>query len=177
MHWQSYHRKLLALAETGETLTTSQQAVCEFLHQAIEDYQQRINLWGSPGVGKTFLAHYLHYIAEGLYFFSPENCPSTEISPNSVVIIDNAPSDRSLARSIFGDMLWAGASSVILITRQPIDDAVRRIELALTNRDRAHIEGVISKFFPHLPLDKDRDFERYRSGIWKQLKVLAEHAI
>ena len=69
MHWQSHHRKLLALAETGETLTTSQQTVYEFLHQAIEDYQQRINLWGSPGVGKTFLAHYLHYCAEGLYFF------------------------------------------------------------------------------------------------------------
>lgn len=177
MHWQSYHRKLLALAETGETLTTSQQAVCEFLHQAIEDYQQRINLWGSPGVGKTFLAHYLHHSAEGLYFFSSEDCPITGISPNSVIIIDNAPSDRSLARSIFGDMLWAGASSVILVTRQPIDDAVRRIELALTDRDRVQIESVISKLFVHLPLDKVGDFERHRSGIWEQLKVLVKHAI
>ncbi|MYD63885.1 MAG: hypothetical protein F4W91_22880 [Gemmatimonadetes bacterium] len=177
MHWQSYHRKLLALAETGETLTTSQQAVCEFLHQAIEDYQQRINLWGSPGVGKTFLAHYLHYCAEGLYFFSPENCPSTEISPNSVVIVDNAPSGRSLARSTFGNVLWAGASSVILVTRQPIDDAVWRIELALTDRDRAQLEGVMRKLFAHLPLDKVCDFKHYRSGIWERLKVLAEHSL
>ena len=176
MHWQYYHRKLLALAETGETLTTSQQTVCEFLHQAIEDYQQRINLWGSPGVGKTFLAHYLHHCAEGLYFFSPEDCPITGISPNSVVIIDNAPSDRSLARSIFGDMLWAGASSIILVTRQPIDDAVRRIELDLTSGDMAEIEDVIRKLFAHLPVNKVGDFERYRSGIWEQLKVLVEHA-
>ena len=177
MNWQSYHRKLLALAETGETLTTSQQAVYEFLHQAIEDYQQRINLWGNPGVGKTFLAHYLHYCAEGLYFFSSENCPSTEISPNSVVIIDNAPSDRNSARSIFGDVLWADASSVILVTRQPIDDAVRRIELDLTDKDMAQIEDVMRKLFVHLPTDKVGDFERHRSGIWEQLKMLVEHAI
>ena len=177
MLWQSYHRKLLALAETNETLTTSQQTVCQFLRQEIGDYQQRINLWGTPGVGKTFLAHYLHHCAEGLYFSSVENCLTTEISPNSVVIVDNALSDRSLARSTFGDVLWAKASSVILVTRQPIDDAVRRIELALTDRDMAQIEGVISKFFPHLPLDKVRDFERHRSGIWKRLKVLAKHAI
>ena len=176
MHWQYYHRKLLALAETGETLTTSQQAICQFLRQEIKDYQQRINLWGSPGVGKTFLAHYLHHCAEGLYFISPEDCPITGISPNSVVIIDNAPSDRSLTRSIFGDMLWTGASSVILVTRHPIDDEVRRIELALTDRDRAQIEGVISKLFVHLSLDKVDDFERHRSGIWEQLKVLVKHA-
>ena len=177
MSWQSYHRKLLALAETGETLTTSQQAVCEFLHQAIEDYQQRINLWGTPGVGKTFLAHYFYHCAEGLYFSSAENCPSTEISPNSVVIIDNAPSDRSLARSIFGDMLWAGASSVILVTHQPIDDAIRRIELTLTDRDIAQIGDVMRKLFVHLPIDKACNFERHQSGIWEQLKVLAEHSI
>ena len=177
MLWQSYHRKLLALAETSETLTASQQAVCQFLRQEIGDYQQRINLWGTPGVGKTFLAHYLHHGAEGLYFSSAENCLTTEISPNSVVIVDNAPSDRSLARSTFGNMLWAGASSVILVTRQPIDDAVRRIELALTDRDMAQIEGVMRKLFAHLPLDKVCDFKHYRSGIWEQLKVLAEHAM
>ena len=177
MLWQSHHRKLLALAETNEALTASQQAVCQFLRQEIGDYQQRINLWGNPGIGKTFLAHYLHHCAEGLYFSSVENCPRTEISPNSVVIIDNAPSARSLARSIFGDMLWASASSVVLVTRQPIDDAVRRIELDLTDRDVAQIEGVMRKFFAHSPIDKVDSFERHRSGIWEQLKMLAEHAI
>ena len=177
MLWQSYHRKLLALAETSETLTASQQAVCQFLRQGIGDYQQRINLWGTPGVGKTFLAHYLHHCAEGLYFSSAKNCLITEISPNSVVIVDNAPSDRSLARSTFGDVLWAGASSVILVTRQPIDDAIRGIELTLTDGDMTQIEDVIRKLFAHLPLDKVGDFERHRSGLWEQLKVLAEYPI
>lgn len=175
MLWQSYHRKLLALAETSEALTASQQTVCQFLQQEIGDYQKRINLWGTPGVGKTFLAHYFHRCAEGLYFSSVENCPIREISSNSVVIVDNAPSDRSLARSIFGDMIWAGASSVILVTRQPIDDAVRRIELALTDKDMVQIEGVMCKLFAHLPVDKVYDFERRRSGIWQRLKVLLEH--
>ena len=177
MLWQSYHRKLLALAETSKTLTASQRAVCQFLRQEIGDYQQRINLCGPPGVGKTFLVHYLHQYADGLYFSSAESCLITEISPKSAVIIDNAPSGRSLARSIFGEVLWAGASSVILVTRQPIDDAVRRIELDLTDRDMAQIEGVMRKFFAHSPIDKVDNFERHRSGIWEQLKMLAEHAI
>ena len=175
MRWQSYHRKLLALAETAETFTTSQQAACQFLRNAIEDYQQRINLWGYSGVGKTFLAHYLHYCAEGVYFLSPETQQCTEISPNSVVIIDNAPSDRILARSIFGDTLWAGASSVILVTRQPIDDAVRRIELDLTDGDLSQIEEVIRRILSHLQLDNSGDCVRHQSGIWGKLRVLVEH--
>ena len=177
MLWQSYHRKLLASAKTGETLTASQQAACQFLRQEIGDYQQRINLWGPPGIGKTFLVHHLHQYADGLYFLSTESCLATEISPKSAVIIDNAPSDRSLTRSIFGEVLWAGASSVILVTRQPIDDAVRRIELELTDRDMGQIEGVMRKLFSHVPIDKVDNFERHRSGIWEQLKMLAEHAI
>ena len=174
MLWQSYHRKLLALAETNETLTASQQAVCQSLRQEIGDYQQRINIWGTPGVGKTFLAHYLHHCVEGLYFSSAENCPNTEVSPNSVVIIDNAPHDRSLARLIFGDMLWAGASSVILVTCQPLDDVVRRIELVLTDRDMAQIEGVMRKLFGHFPTDDLCDVDCHRSGIWQCLKMVAE---
>lgn len=168
---------MATLAETSEALTASQQAACQLLRQEIGDYQQRINLWGTPGVGKTFLAHHLHHCAEGLYFTSEENCPRAEISPNSVVIIDNAPSARSWARSIFGDMLWADASSVILVTRQPIDDAVRSIELTLTDEDLAQIESVMHKLFAHLPVYKVGDFERHRSGIWKPLKVVVEPTI
>ncbi len=173
MLWQSYHRKLLALAETNETLTASQQAACQFLQREIRDYQQRINLWGAPGVGKTFLAHHLHHCADGLYFSSVETCSHAEVSPNSVVIIDNAPHDRSAARSIFGDVLWAGASSVFLVTRQPIDDAVRRVELGLTTRELARIEDVIRGLFGHFPTNDLRAVD----GIWQRLKVLVEHAI
>ena len=176
MLWQSYHRKLLTLAETSETLTASQQAACQFLRQEIGDYQQRINLWGSPGVGKTFLAHYLHHCTEGLYFLSAENCPSSEVSPNSVVIIDNAPHDRSSARSIFGDMLWAGASSVIVVTRQPIDDAVRRVELGLTAQELAQIDEVMQRLLGKLALNDVSDKGHRHSGIWGRLKDLVEHA-
>ena len=170
MHWQFYHGKLLALAETGETLTPSQRAVGQFLRRAIRDHQQRIGLWGAPGVGKTFLAHHLHHCADGLYFSSTETCSHTEVSPNSVVIIDNAPHDRSSARSIFGDVLWAGAAAVILVTRQPIDDAVRSVALGLTTRDLAQIEHVMRGLFDLFPTDGLRD----GSGIWQRVKTLAE---
>lgn len=174
MLWQSYHRKLLALAETAETLTNSQQKAGYALQQEVSNHQQRINLWGAAGVGKTFLAHYLHHRAEGLYFPSASACQSTEFSSNSVVIIDNAPHDRSSARSIFGDMLWAGASSVILVTRQPIDDAVRRVELVLTNQDLAHIDTLIRTHFGDLLPDDRSHAERHTSGIWEFIKALVE---
>lgn len=173
MRWQFYHGKLLALAETGETLTPSQQAVGRFLRREIRAHQQRIALWGAPGVGKTFLAHHLHHCAEGLYFLSVETCSYPEVSPNSVVIIDNAPHDRSSARSIFGDVLWAGASSVILVTRQPIDDAVRSIELSLTMRELSQIEAVMRGLFGHFPTDGLRGV----GGIWQRLNILAERKL
>lgn len=173
MRWQFYHRKLLALAETNEALTASQQMACQFLQQEIRDHQQRINLYGAPGVGKTFLVHHLHHCAEGLYFSSIETCSRAEISPSSVVIIDNAPPDRSSARSIFGDVLWTGASSVILVTRQPIDDAVRRIELGLTTRELARIEDVMRRLFGQFPADDLRDAH----GIWQRLKTVVERSL
>ena len=174
MLWQSYHRKLLALAETAETLTNSQQEAGYALQHEISDYQQRINLWGAAGVGKTFLAHYLHHRAEGVYVPSASDCQSTEVFPNSVVIIDNAPHDRSSARSIFGDMLWAGASSVILVTRQPIDDAVRRVELGLTDQDLAHTDALMRRQFGELLPDDRCHAERHPSGIWALIKALVE---
>ncbi len=175
MLWQSYHRKLLALAENATFLTDSQREAGQSLQQEIADYQQRINLWGGPGVGKTFLAHHLHHRAEGLYFSSaaPLRCPSAEVSPGSVVIIDNAPHDRGSARLIFGEMLWAGASSVILVTRQPIDDAVRRIELGLTAQDLAQIEAVMRQQFGDFPAEALSDYERQRSGIWARVRALS----
>lgn len=177
MRWQSYHRKLLKLAEIGETLTSSQQVVGRFLRREIRDHQQRIDLWGAPGVGKTFLAHHLHHCADGLYFSSVETCSHTEVSPNSVVIVDNAPHDRSSARSIFGDVLWAGASSVVLVTRQPIDDAVRTVELGLTIQELAQVEDVIRRLFGHFPSDDLRDVDCLRCGIWQRLNTLAERKL
>jgi len=172
MLWQSYHGKLLALSETDDSLTDSQRIACESIQQAIADYEQCINLWGGPGTGKTFLAHYLHHRAEGIYFGSAEYYRRAEVSPNSVIIIDNAPHDRKLARVIVGDILWLGAVSVILITRQPINDAVRKIHLSLINDDIKQIKRVISQKFGPLQIDRPEEHDFQQGGIWTLIKAL-----
>ena len=170
MLWQKYHRKLLALAETDHFLTESQRNASREIQKEIADYEQRINLCGSPGVGKTFLSHYLHHQSEVLYFSSPETYQSSEVSQGDVILIDNAPHDRQAARLIYGDVLWVGASSVVLVTRQPILDAVRRVGLSLTDSDIAHIENVMRQQFREFPIDNLSHSDWARSGIWAYLK-------
>ena len=173
MRWQSYHRNLLALAEHGDSLTESQKKACQSIQQAVSDYEQRINLWGSPGTGKTFLAHYLHHSAEGLYFRSAEYYQSSEVSPNSVIIIDNAPPDRKSARDVFGDILWQGAFSVILITRKPIHDAVKKVHLSLGEDDIEQIQTVIRHKFGPSRIQVPDGYDFQQSGIWTLVKALS----
>jgi hypothetical protein len=179
MRWQEFHRKLLALAETDDFLTDSQRHASRKIQKEIADYEQRINLCGGPGVGKTFLSHYLHHQSEVLYFSSPETYQPSEASQGDVILLDNAPHDRQEARLLYGDVLWAGASSVVLVTRQPIRDAVRRVDLSLTAVDIAQIQnlpdpiGIQSNMrqqFSEFPLGNLSDSDWHRSGIWACLK-------
>jgi len=175
MLWNVHHRKLLALTETGDTLTNSQRKVSREILKEIADYERRINLWGGPGAGKTFVSHYLHHQMEVLYFPSPESYQSSEISQGDAILIDNAPHDRQSARLIFGDILWSGASSVILITRQPIDDAVRRIKLSLNDADLKGIEIVMREQLGNFEIGDINRLNTQQSGIWLYLKMVIDN--
>ena len=178
MNWLAYHRHLLRLSETGETLTPSQASAQDAILKAIQRREMNINLWGNSGVGKTFLAHYLHHCADLVYFSSP-TCYDRQVSSNSVVAIDNAPYTRQEARRLYDDLRWAGkdysaVANVILITRQPIEDAVHQIALTLTGADIARMDMLLQRQFGNFALEEDNPYVKQRSGLWRHVKALAQ---
>lgn len=176
MNWLAYHKHLSRLAETGETLTPSQASARDAICNAIQRRERHLNLWGNPGVGKTFLVHYLHHRAE-LVYFSSSTRYDRQVSSNSVVAIDNAPHARQEARRLYDDIRWTGkdysaVANVILITRQPIEDAVHRIALTLIDADIAYMDMLLQQQFGEFALEQDNPYVQQRSGLWRHVKAL-----
>ena len=178
MNWLAYHNYLLRLAETGEPLTPSQESARAAICNAIQRREGYLNLWGNPGVGKTFLAHYLHHRADLVYFSSSIRY-DRQVSSNSVVAIDNAPHSRQEARLLYDDLRWTGkdysaVANVILITRQPIEDAVHQIALTLIDADIAYMDRLLQQQFGRFALEQDNPYVQQRSGLWRYVKALAQ---
>lgn len=180
MNWLTCHKQLLKLAEIDETLTPSQTLTRDVVLDAVKMWEKRINLWGKPGAGKTFLTHFLHHRTDFLYFPNPPRYDTT-VSHYSVVAIDNAPHIRQEARELYDRIRWGqkdytGPSHVILITRQPIDDDIRKIELTLTNTDIVHVENIIQQQFGECDFEPVSQYVKQYSGLWRYVKTLAQKA-
>lgn len=180
MNWLTYHKQLLQLAKTAGMLTPSQSSAQNAILNSIETWEQYINLCGTPGAGKTFVTHALHHRAD-LHYFPDPACYDAHVSQNSVVAIDNAPETRQEARRLYDRIRWGqkdytGPRNVILITREPIDDAVRRIELTLTDTDIVHIENIMRQQFGESDFETVSQYDRQRSGLWWYVKTLAQKA-
>jgi len=177
MNWFTCHKQLSQLAETDETLTPSQVTARDALLDKIHTGEPYINLYGHPSSGKTFLAHYLHHRADVLYFSHPDRYDE-QVSQDSIVAIDNATHTRPRARGLYDKIRWRQKAytgrKVILITRQPIDDDVRKIELTLTDTDIVHIENIIRQQFGESDFETISQYDQQRSGLWWYLKTLAQ---
>jgi hypothetical protein len=178
MNWLTYHKQFLRLAETTETLTPSQISVQDAVLNAVGGWERCINLCGKPGTGKTFLMHYLHHRAD-LVYFSDQARYDARVSGDSVVAIDNVPHTRQESRRLYDKIHWGekdytGPVNVILITRQPIDDAVHRIELTLTDADITHIENIMHQQFGEYDFESISQYAQQRSGLWRYIKTLAQ---
>jgi hypothetical protein len=176
MNWLTYHKQLSKLAETMETLMPSQISARNMLLFAIQTWEPYINLYGQPGVGKTFIVHCLHHRTDLLYFSDPTRY-NTSVSNESAVTIDNAPHTRQEARRLYDRIRWGqkdytGPKNVILITREPIDDDIRKIELTLTDIDIVHIENIIRQQFGESHFEDFSEYDRQRSGLWWYVKNL-----
>ena len=178
MNWLTYHKQLLQLAEIGETLTPSQVSARDAVMNAVNMWEKRINLWGTAGVGKTFLVHALHHRADLVYFLDQTQYDA-RVFRDSVIAIDNAPHTRQESRRLYDEIRWGekdytGPLTVVLITREPIDDAVYRIELRLTDTDVAHIESLMRQQFGESDFEPVGQYAQQRSGLWRYVKTLAQ---
>ena len=159
-------------------MTPSQVSARDAICNAIRRQEGQMNLWGSLGVGKTFLAHYLHHRADLLYFPSPERYDG-KVAPGSTVVIDSASHHRQDARRLYDNIRWSGkdygaVANVMLITRKPIEDAVHRIALALTEEDVTHVEALMQQRFGVCDFGQVTPYAQHRSGLWLQVKTLAQ---
>ena len=98
---------------------------------------------------------------------------------DSTVSIDNAPQTRQEARRLYDEIRWGsqdytGPVNVILITREPIDDAVRRIELTLTDADITHMEELLRQQFGECDFEPVSPYEQQRVGLWRHIKTVAQ---
>ncbi|OQA23060.1 MAG: hypothetical protein BWY63_00476 [Chloroflexi bacterium ADurb.Bin360] len=99
--------------------------------------QPFVNLYGSSGSGKTFIARLLVKTHHYVYTQDLQEAPPD--SPN--VVLDNAKYTRMLrpmARSM-------GLGRVLLITHQRITEAMPCIELELTERDVLQFQSVLAQ--------------------------------
>lgn len=134
MRWVEVHAKLLDRYRDAQALTASQANAAAAIASALSNGVPYLNLWGSPGVGKTFLARHLVYKHEGIYLSSPDQ-PLSEPLTGRWVCVDNMRSSRADTRAAYSRLTWQRASAVIIITQAAIPDSLFSVQLQLTADD------------------------------------------
>jgi hypothetical protein len=101
--------------------------------------QPFINLYGTSGVGKTFIAHIL--VKEHTYFYSQD---INNVSPKiPQVIVDDAQYDRSIR--IKAHQLELGR--ILLISTAPVsEEAMPKLKLELEDKDLLHFQACLAKY-------------------------------
>lgn len=143
-------------------LFPSQTAVYQEMLPFLGSIHRIINLYGAQGTGKTFLAHVLCKEGQVEYVPSPE---LIQLASHPLVI-DNAPFERTAARSMRNQMRRHNLQQVILITRYRVEDDVPAFALKLTTED---VDCFRANLFRYLDL---RLPECAALNLWEHLKLI-----
>jgi hypothetical protein len=117
-----------------EWLTPSQQVACSSI-KATMRIPTTVNLFGHPGVGKTFLSWTIASELDFTYLPHPDLISIISNAKHNGVIVDNCQADRQTHRKILKMMRFHNVDRVIIITRQIIKDYTQFVELKLTQPD------------------------------------------
>lgn len=120
-----------------ERLTDSQQTVWHSIQQQLR-FPERINLFGTVGSGKTFLAWALANDQNAVYFVSPEALfRSNFINESSqLIIVDNGVIDTVELRRLLAELQMRNGRSALIITRHPNQIGLPLVHLPLpTSQD------------------------------------------
>jgi ABC-type transport system involved in cytochrome c biogenesis ATPase subunit len=99
-----------------------------------------VNLFGSAGVGKTFLAWTLADQLSYAYLIHPAHLAQMEHPRAAGVILDNCRSDRRSHRDVLKTLQFLGITHAVLITRSVIEDYTHYVELGLTSADQSQVQ-------------------------------------
>lgn len=98
-----------------------------------------INLCGSAGSGKTFLAWSLADELGYFYFSHPSLLKGERLPTSKGLIVDNCRHDRWSHRDLLKVLQLWQIHRAVLITRQPVRDYTRYVELELTLADEGRV--------------------------------------
>lgn len=99
-------------------LTDSQAAALTEIEQ-LWRFPERVNLYGPPGAGKTFLAWGLARTLDAAYYPSPRIYCTAAAREQARVVIDNAPDDATAVRRLLAELQLNDARTALIITVLP----------------------------------------------------------
>lgn len=94
-----------------------------------------VNLFGSAGVGKTFLGWNLAEEAEYTYLPHVDRLADFQGAETKGLVVDSCPFSRAAHRDIRKHLSFKNIHRAVLITRRMIDDYTPYVELILDDRD------------------------------------------
>lgn len=118
-----------------EFFTPTQRAVYDALIECLQFPNQRINLYGAPGTGKTYIAWGLVRALEAVHVPISDRLREFDGQPMPILILDNAPTYEDEVRSLLADAALMDAGSVVFITHKPSALRMRQIHLGLPTPD------------------------------------------
>lgn len=151
MRWVDVHARLLDRSLNPQLLTPSQQEAASVIARALVEGVQYINLYGGPGVGKTFLARHLAHEL-GCCYMSGFGTETLTPIAERWVLVDNAPENRGDARAVYGDLLHRSAVAVLVITHNLVRDSLFTVPLNLTKDDQDVVRSTVAETFPSFRL-------------------------
>jgi len=116
----------------ADWLTPSQRTAYELLRERLE-FLDEVNLWGTHGVGKTFIGWVLH--AQRLAVYAPRLEDVEPAHLSRVVIVDNLNWRRLAVRETLHRCRDYGYDKVVLISTEPVQEQIAGVELRLTADD------------------------------------------
>ena len=142
---------------TVDWLTPSQAQLYEKLTKKFKVHKI-INIYGSIGVGKTFLGWNLADYFDGNYAQKIESLES-----NNINILDNCSNNRNFVRSLLPIMVQKSIKKIFVITDNQVRDDYVSFELKLSNEDK--------KVFKHNLWEKfDLNFTKDKNDMHSLIK-------
>jgi hypothetical protein len=118
-----------------EYFTPTQRAAYNELVERLQFPCQRLNLYGVPGVGKTYVAWGLVRALDAVHVPVASRLRQFDGRPLPILILDNAPTYEDEVRGLLADAALIGADSTLFITHKPTALPMWKIQLELPTPD------------------------------------------
>lgn len=128
----------IKIQRSSSWLTPSQRGALTTIHGILR-IPQIVNLCGPIGSGKTFLAWQLADELNYEYLSHPSLLQQTDLLAVKGLVIDNCRHDRQFHRDVLKMLQMDRVLRSIIVTRQPIRDYVRYVELGLSSSDQSKV--------------------------------------